>query len=273
MTERTVLQKTRELEDDAVSITSTQSEEFSSDEEFLVERVLAERRGADDKVSYLIFWAGYAEEKCTWEPRNNIQDPAILESWEERKGEEARGAKPAFDVASFEARIAEIEKARLERHRRRKVKRRRLGIPVSSSEESEFGELDVGRHDNSDSSEAAETNELPGDEHVARTKAKQPSRSKIGAPVRRGSNAASSSVQPPPGEPNSLHHDEGSEGDSSDLDRDPLVGDKKKAQQRALQAIRLKRLAQSGPKVSKDASQAVAESTLPVSFITCSFKA
>jgi chromo domain-containing protein 1 len=271
MTERTVLQKTRPLEDDAISITSTQSEEYSSEEEFLVERVLAERRGADDKVSYLIFWAGYPEEKSTWEPRKNIQDPAILESWEERKGEETRGTKPAFDVAGFEARIAEIEKARLERHQRRKAKRRRLGIPVSPSEESEAGELGAGRPDDSDSSEAVETNELPSDERVARTKAKQRPRSQKEAPARRGSNTASSSILPHPGRSNTLHHGQESESDSSDLDRDPLVGNKKKAQQKALEAIRLKRLAQNGPEVSKDESQAIAENTLPVSFTRCSF--
>jgi chromo domain-containing protein 1 len=256
-----MLRKSRdEDEDDAISIMSTQSEEYSSGEEFLVERVLAEKRDSDNKALYLISWAEYPEEQSTWEPRKNIQDPAILEAWEERKGQEALGAQPAFDLASFDARIAEIERARVERHQRRKAKRRRRGIPVSSSEDSEFDEA----YD-SDSSEAVEANELPEDEPVARKKSLQRPRSQNVARTRRRTEFDSSAIQPPFGQPNHSQWEE--ESDSSDLDRDLLVGDKKKAQQKALQSIRQKRATQNVSKASRDAGEPATVNPLQVSSI------
>ncbi|KIM99026.1 hypothetical protein OIDMADRAFT_166633, partial [Oidiodendron maius Zn] len=192
MTERTVLRETRALqEDDTISITSTQEEEYTSDQEFLVERVLAEKRDANNKVSYLIFWAGYPEEKSTWEPRNNIQDPAILEAWEERKGQEAAGAKPAFDLHRFNSRLAKIGLARVERHQLRKAKRRLLGIPASSSSEE-----DAGNTDGSDSSEAVESNELPDDDIVAKRNAEQPFRSQNEGRTARDPDFETSDIEP-----------------------------------------------------------------------------
>jgi hypothetical protein len=265
MTERTPIR--RSLDDDAISITSTQSEEFSSGEEFLVERVLAEKKDARNRVVYLIFWAGYPEAQSTWEPSKNIRDPAILEAWEVRKAEEARGAKPTFDVAAFDARAAEIERAKAERHQRRKAKRRRLGIPVSSSEGS-----DVEGHGNgpvnSDSSEAVETNELLGDESVPTRKAGQRLRRRSDVVLARDSSPEPSmptpSVLPSSQKPAHLPLEDES-SDSSDLDRDPLVGNKKKAQRKALDAIRLKRLVPNAPKALRDAEQPTAESAVQVS--------
>lgn len=258
MTERTTIRKS--LEDDAISITSTQSEEFSSSEEFLVERVLAEKKDARNRVIYLIFWAGFPEAQSTWEPRKNIQDPAILEAWRERKAEEAQGAKPTFDVAAFDARAAEIERAKAERHRRRKTKKRSLGIAVSSNEES-----DAKGHDNcatkSDSSEALETNELLEDKSVSRRKAGR-LRQRRDVVLTRDSSPEPS--VPTPSILPASHNEDGST-DSSDLDRDPLVGNKKKAQRKALDAIRLSRLASNAPKASKDADQPAAESAVQVS--------
>ena len=266
MTERTVLRETRALqEDDAISITSTQEEEYTSDQEFLVERVLAEKRDANNKVSYLIFWAGYPEEKSTWEPRNNIQDPAILEAWEECKGQEAAGTKPAFDLHGFNSRLAKIELARVERHQLRKAKRRRLGIPASSSEE------DAGNTDDSDSSEAVESNELPGDDIVAKRNAEQPFRSQNEERTARDPDFETSDIEPYPRRLSTEAQSE-DESDSSSLDNDFLVGDKKKAQRKALQTIRQRReqslrkvLKDDGSKVSGDEDKYAAERTLDVS--------
>ena len=274
MTERKALRKSRATqEDDAISITSTLDEAYTSDEEFLVERVLAEKRDANNNALYLIFWAGYPEDRSTWEPRNNIQDPAILDAWKERKDQEAAGTKPAFDLNGFDSRLAKIKLAKAERHQRRKAKRRRLGIPVSSSDESEFQEDDAGSADNSDSSEAIESNELPGDEFVAKRNAKQQTRSENEERITRGPDLESSDREPTPRRP-SINLQNEDKSDSSDLDRDFLVGDKKKSQRKALQAIRQKReqsrrkLSKDGPsKVSGDGGQPATERTLYVSAI------
>jgi chromo domain-containing protein 1 len=251
MTERTVLHKTgASQEDDAISLTSTQDEEYISEQEFLVERVLAEKKDADNKALYLIFWAGYPEEKSTWEPWENIQDPAILEAWEERKGQEKAGTKTAFDLHNFNTRLAKIELARVERHERRKAKRRRLGIPVSSSEESEFEQGVTGNADDSDSSEAVQSNELSRDERLAKKNTKRLSRNQDGEGYTRGSDTESSYIELPPRRA-STNMQLKDESEYSDLDRDFLVGGKKKVQRKALQATRQKR-AQSRREASKD---------------------
>jgi len=82
MTERTVAKRTR-LEDDAISLTSTQSEEHDSSQDFNVDGVLAKKTKHGRKI-YLLSWTGYPEEKSIWEPRKNIS-AEMLESWNEKK--------------------------------------------------------------------------------------------------------------------------------------------------------------------------------------------
>lgn len=226
------------LDDDAISITSTQSDAYSSEEEFLVERVLAEKKDKNNRPLYLILWAGYPEEKSTWEPKKNIQDPGILEVWAERKSQEALGAQPAFDLASFDARIIEIQRVRAERHQRRNAKRRRLGIPVASPGESELEEAG-----GKQAEVEANIPENEPVEPVVRRKAVRPPRSQNEAPRR--AEPELPNIEPHHRAQWDLEQDDDS--GSSDLDRDFLVGNKKKAQQKALNAIRQKR---SGLKVS-----------------------
>lgn len=235
------------VENDAISLTSTHSEGYSSDQEFLVERVLAEKKDKKNKPLYLISWSGYPEEKCTWEPKKNIQDPGILEDWQKRKGQEALGAKPAFDLANFDARIAEIERARGERHQRRNAKRRRLGIPVALSEESDLNGESSGEADEREFVKA-QAKELPEDEPVLAGKAALPPQSQKDAQTKREVELELIDIEPSHNLPRDSQQDY--ESESSDLDRDFLVGNKKKAQQKALKAIRQRRSVQNGPRVS-----------------------
>jgi hypothetical protein len=266
-----MLKRTRAapLDEDALSLTSSQSEEYSSDEEFLVERVLAEKRDADNEILYLIYWAGYPEEKSTWEPKENIQDPDILETWKARKDLEAKGIESAFDVVGFSARIAEIDRARAQRHRLRKAKRRRLGIPVSPSGSSEDDEVDS--TDDSDSIEALEVNELPEDDPGMRIKAKPPLRNRNAASNRQDIELQPSGIESAPRRFGSRQSVEDS-SDSSDIDKDIFVGDKKKARQNALRSIQQKRSRSlNTSKEPGEGGQPDAELTLPVSFpIPCS---
>jgi hypothetical protein len=130
------------VDDDAISITSTQSSEHSDDHAFEVSRVLAEKTVRGKKL-YLLLWEGYPEYKSTWEPRVNICDDNILNVWKERKMREARGIDTAFDVAKFEAENKKREEEKKDRHRRRKAKRKRRGISVSDSEHEDAEESDV----------------------------------------------------------------------------------------------------------------------------------
>ena len=157
MTERTVAKQSR-VEDDAISITSTQATEYPEDFEFEVDRILAERM-MDGKKRYLISWLNYPDERSTWEPRANIRDPAIVDLWKERKMRETRGIDPPFDLAIFNARVSKLAEEKAHRRRMRKAKRRRLGIPVSPSDSENQ------QSDDSDSSvEAMEEGDEPEDD-------------------------------------------------------------------------------------------------------------
>jgi chromo domain-containing protein 1 len=64
MPRRITAEQTRS-EEDAIS---PQSEQYSSSEEFEVKAILEEKT-EDGRMLYLISWAGYPEEKSTWEER------------------------------------------------------------------------------------------------------------------------------------------------------------------------------------------------------------
>jgi len=246
MAERKAAKQTRPaLDEDAISIHSTESEAYSSDQEFPVECILAEKKEAHNRLYYLISWAGYPEEKSTWEPRNNIQDPAILKVWKETKNLEAEGKKQPFDLAGFKARLEELKKAKQERHRLRKIKRKRLKIPVSASGSEAEPEREQDVKD-SDSAEDMEVDEDPGESSSKKTKKKlavvpkevppldqRPAESPRPLPERR-----SSRISLEDGEDESSSDSSDSEG----LTNHPYLGDKKKATKKALQAIKDKRV-------------------------------
>jgi chromo domain-containing protein 1 len=249
MTERTLLKQTRaEFEDDAISITSSQSEQYSSDQEFLVERILAEKKGADGKMYFLVFWANYPEEKSTWEPKKNIQDPEILQIWKERKDQEYKGLKPTFNIARFDARHQKLAQAKADRHRRRKIKRKRLGIPVSP-------DLEARRHtDDSDSTEAVESDGAPEDDPGIKMKSKAPQRGEKPSKLPPIQPDSSDDETSPARIRTSIRRDE-HESDGAGTSDDSLIGDlkkkpaKKKAKKKALQAMREKRATQGPSKV------------------------
>jgi len=169
------LRQTRqEYDDDSVSVTSSQSEIYDSDEEFLVERILAEKSGDDGDVRFLILWANFPEEKATWEPERNIQDPDILQVWKKRKDQEANGIESPFDYVRFDSRAQQriIEKEK--RYERRKDEKKRVSIPVShGSKKRRQGA------DDSDSTEAVESDGIPEDSSPeVKQRSKAPQKSK-----------------------------------------------------------------------------------------------
>ncbi|CZR53643.1 uncharacterized protein PAC_03523 [Phialocephala subalpina] len=153
MTERTVAQQTQ-LEDDAISLTSTQGSEYDPDKEFNVVRILAEKLQNGKKL-FLIQWENYPIERSTWEPKDHIS-PEIHEAWKERKQREKRGIEEAFDVPSFQQTLRRLAKEKQARQKLRKAKRKRLGIPVPSSD----SDTRMADRDNSSSDEAVEENAI-----------------------------------------------------------------------------------------------------------------
>ena len=252
-------QSRAEYEDDSISITSSQSEEYTSDQEFLVERILAEKKGEDGEPYFLIFWANYPEEKSTWEPEINIQDPDILQAWNVRKDQETKGLKPAFDLARFNARVRELVQAKEDRRRRRKMKRKRRGIPVS---------LDS-RDDDLDSTEAVESDGAPegyrgiGKKRKPVQKPEGPTRT---PPVQ----SESPNIEARPRKRSNVQRDS-YDSDGAGSSDDSLMQDfkqkeeRKKRRKQALQALKDKRTAQDPSKAHRTQQKSAAKKFSEVS--------
>ncbi|RYO86516.1 hypothetical protein DL766_003039 [Monosporascus sp. MC13-8B] len=154
-------------DDDDISITST---DYGPEDDFEVEELLHERENPDAPggVEFLIKWAGYPIDQCTWEPRHHLGD-GVYEGWEETKAEIKAGRREPFDIQVYHRAIQEASLAKAERHRRRNYKRMRLGFPPTEPLPEHFyvqspTEVSAASKDGSDhEAEAVEVDEIdPG---------------------------------------------------------------------------------------------------------------
>ncbi|ESZ89957.1 hypothetical protein SBOR_9666 [Sclerotinia borealis F-4128] len=124
------------LEEDEISklsIESTDEEQYPSDHEYTVERILAQK-SKDGQQLYLIRWANFPEEASSWEPRRNLLDKTIIDAWKGRRIRESEGLDTPYDVGKLEALKKMVEDSKAQRDRLRREKRKRLGIVVSPPE-------------------------------------------------------------------------------------------------------------------------------------------
>ena len=129
------------MEDDEISITSTVPTIYDPDEEFTVDRVLAERVEYGT-LEYLLSWLNYPDaHKNTWESAEQFgEDGAVYQEWEERRLLEELGHEMPFDIQEWEEMMSNRDREKSRRQRLRKEKRRRLKIRATSESDSEFEE-------------------------------------------------------------------------------------------------------------------------------------
>ncbi|KAH7370875.1 hypothetical protein BKA65DRAFT_25624 [Rhexocercosporidium sp. MPI-PUGE-AT-0058] len=171
---QTMARQTAVADEDDISLNSTENENYGSDTEFTVDRILAERGPAKNKY-YLISWEGYPEEESTWEPKDNV-GLDTLEEWNERLEREKNGLDEPFDIARFEALLARLNAEKEDRHKRRVAKRRRIEKAKLETMEEKRRRHAVKTASDS-SSEAIEENEVenaPGIKIRGATKRRQP---------------------------------------------------------------------------------------------------
>ncbi|KAL4884415.1 hypothetical protein BJY04DRAFT_182435 [Aspergillus karnatakaensis] len=114
---------TGDISDDEISLTSTVESEQKS--EYEVETILAEDEFPDGR-RYLVRWAGYSDDRSTWEPADMFAANETFIDWETKKQQIAEGKEPAFDVAAWEARLRRLGEERDQRKSKRAAKRRRI---------------------------------------------------------------------------------------------------------------------------------------------------
>ena len=54
----------------------------NGDQEYIVERIIAQRRSRRGEEKYLVQWRGYPSEHNTWEPYESVKDCEALDEWE-----------------------------------------------------------------------------------------------------------------------------------------------------------------------------------------------
>ncbi|KGO77725.1 Chromo domain/shadow [Penicillium italicum] len=130
---------------DADSLASTAESEAEA--EYLVNDIHAERRfyvepdSEDDEgifvTQYLVEWAGYSMDRCSWEPKEMFTSEETLDGWEEKKKQIAEGRVTPFNLKSWERHMALLEKKTKKRKEARRRKReqraRQKSLPQAGS--------------------------------------------------------------------------------------------------------------------------------------------
>jgi Chromo (CHRromatin Organisation MOdifier) domain len=114
-------------EDESVS-DDIELSSHDEDDEFLIERILAQKTNEDAEDFYLIKWNGYPDDRSSWEPAENITGPETIKEWEDQLA--AGDTLDKDEVQALEARMDESTRKR-ETLRKKKARQRSRMTQVS----------------------------------------------------------------------------------------------------------------------------------------------
>lgn len=168
---------------DTISLTSTVDDAYTSDTEFAVEGIRAEKI-TDGAHMYLVEWSNFPLDQCTFEPEENLQD-VLKAEWEEKKRHQDPSVAEEFVEKHLAAKEQKYAESR-QRHRRRNARRKQVGLPTTRfrfrgtyysdseddddwatrPEDSESEDLDNKQHDSNDWKDSSESDEADEDDQV-----------------------------------------------------------------------------------------------------------
>jgi len=71
--------------------------EEEQEEEYVVEKIIKKRIAKGGKVEYYLKWVGYGEDDNTWEPKDNLDCPELIEKFEKDLKEESKDEEKSSD--------------------------------------------------------------------------------------------------------------------------------------------------------------------------------
>ncbi|KAI9735234.1 MAG: hypothetical protein M1834_001824 [Cirrosporium novae-zelandiae] len=134
-----------ESDDDSISLTSTIASEHDDDDEYQVECILGQKGTFKDR-EYLVRWAGYPDDRCSWEPRSSFLETQPLEDWKEQRKRIRAGKVKAFDVDAWEHRQNQLEERSKLRRMKRKEKKARMALEAAEARHNELKEASIKRN-------------------------------------------------------------------------------------------------------------------------------
>lgn len=138
------------MDDDEISLTSTQPSVHSDSSEFEIDEIVGKRK-AKHGLEYLVRWLGYDDSRASWEPSNVFANRAALKEWErdnkaldpEQQRQRIEAIQNAIDAAEQRSRWRKERRQQLRDQQSVKQAKERVSpLPVKEHEKRKSAEVE-----------------------------------------------------------------------------------------------------------------------------------